>query len=188
MSQIAPQIRSNPFTLSHSKPMHSLAIDTIGPLHEDERGNKYIIAIIDVFSRFLELYPTADASAKSAAEAIFHHAGRFGPPGRLISDGGSQYVNEIISQFLELMGTDHHITVAYSKQENGIVERINKEIIRHLKAIIFQNGVNTTLLIAPYRKASEFPHLKSFMVTLLILTEVSYFQWMTKKNSIEKWT
>ena len=123
--------------------MHSLAIDTIGPLPEDDKGNKYIIAIIDVFSRFLELYPTADASAISAADAIYQHAGRFGPPGRLISDGGSQYVNEIIQNFLELMGTDHHITVAYSKQENGIVERINKEIIRHLKATIFERSVIT---------------------------------------------
>jgi hypothetical protein len=49
MSQIAPTIRSNPFTLSHSKPMHSLAVDTIGPLPEDEKGNKYIIAVIDIF-------------------------------------------------------------------------------------------------------------------------------------------
>ena len=40
MSQIAPIIRSNPFTLSHSKPMHSLAIDTIGPLPEDEKETK----------------------------------------------------------------------------------------------------------------------------------------------------
>ena len=44
MSHLAPLIRSTPFTLSHSKPMHTLAVDTIGPLPEDERGNKYIIA------------------------------------------------------------------------------------------------------------------------------------------------
>ena len=144
MSQVAPQIRANPFTLSHSKPMHSLAIDTIGPLPEDEKGNKFLIAIIDIFSRFLELYPAVDTSAISAADAILQHTGRYGVPSLLISDAGSQYVNEIISQYLSLMGTDHHITLAYSKQENGIIERGNKEILRHTKAIIFERSVLKT--------------------------------------------
>jgi transposase InsO family protein len=143
MSQIAPTIRSNPYTLSRSKPMHSLAMDTLGPLPEDEKGNKYLIAIIDIFSRFLEIYPVVDTSAASAADALLQHAGRYGIPSLLTSDGGSQYVNEIISAFLELMGTEHHITLAYSKQENGIIERSNKEILRHLKAIIFESAIIT---------------------------------------------
>ena len=69
-TQVAPQIRANPFTLSHSKP--------IGPLPEDEKGNKYLIAIIDIFSRFLELYPAVDATALSAADAILQHTGQYG--------------------------------------------------------------------------------------------------------------
>jgi transposase InsO family protein len=93
------------------------------------------------FSRFLEIYPTVDTSAASAADALLQHAGRYGIPSLLVSDGGSQYVNEIISAFLELMGTEHHITLAYSKQENGIIERGNKEILRHLKAIIFESKI-----------------------------------------------
>jgi hypothetical protein len=144
MSHVAPQIRSNPFTLSQSKPMHALAMDTMGPLPEDENGNKYLIAIIDIFSRFLELYPAKDTSAVSAADALFQHAGRYGTPSLLISDAGSQYVNEIISQYLILMGTEHHITLAYSKQENGIIERSNKEILRHAKAIIFERSILPT--------------------------------------------
>ena len=107
MSQVAPIIRSNPFTLSHSKPMHSLAVDTIGPLPEDEKGNKYIIAVIDIFSRFLEMYPAPDATAACAADALLQHTGRYGIPSLLISDSGSQYVNNIISSLLELTGTDH---------------------------------------------------------------------------------
>jgi hypothetical protein len=141
MSQVAPFIRVNPFTINHSKPMHTLAIDTIGPLPEDEKGNKYIIAIIDTFSRFLELYPVVDTTSGVAADALFQHAGRYGTPSVLISDGGSQYVNAIIKDFALLSGIHHHITLAYSKQENGIVERCNKEILRHLRAIIYEREV-----------------------------------------------
>ena len=72
---------------------------------------------------------------------LFQHAGRYGTPSVLISDGGSQYVNAIIKDFALLSGIHHHITLAYSKQENGIVERCNKEILRHLRAIIYEREV-----------------------------------------------
>ena len=68
-------------------------------------------------------------------------AGRYGTPSVLISDGGSQYANAIIQDFTLLSGIHHHITLAYSKQENGIVERCNKEILRHLRAIIYEREV-----------------------------------------------
>ena len=32
----------------------------------------------------------------------------------------------------------HNLTSAYSKQENAIVERVNKEVNRHLRALAFQ--------------------------------------------------
>jgi len=37
--------------------------------------------------------------------------------------------------------TEHVATVAYSKEENAIVERANKEVMRHLRAIIYDRKV-----------------------------------------------
>jgi hypothetical protein len=31
--------------------------------------------------------------------------------------------------------------MAYSIEENAIVERVNKEVMRHLKAILFEKGL-----------------------------------------------
>jgi hypothetical protein len=39
------------------------------------------------------------------------------------------------------LGTEHQLTKAYSKEQNGIVERVNREVISHLKAIIFDRRV-----------------------------------------------
>ena len=36
--------------------------------------------------------------------------------------------------------TQHCLTLAYSKQENSIVERYNKEINRHIRALTFDNN------------------------------------------------
>jgi hypothetical protein len=144
MSQIKPAIHTLPFTTSTYNPMDSLNVDTIGPLPSDEYGNTYILVVIDRFSRWIELYAMRDATAKSAAISLIAHFGRYGAANELRSDGGSQFVNEIIAQVLLLIGTHHEITLAHSKQENAIVERSNKEVIRHLRNTIFDKRVLTT--------------------------------------------
>ena len=48
-------------------------------------------------------------------------------------------VAEIIREFLLLVGVKHCLTLAYSKEENALVERYNKEINRHLHALTFEN-------------------------------------------------
>jgi transposase InsO family protein len=63
------------------------------------------------------------------------HFGRFGTPLQLRSDNGPHFVADVIREFLSLIGTQHCLTLAYSKEENASVERMNKEINRHLCAL-----------------------------------------------------
>ena len=42
-------------------------------------------------------------------------------------------------RILALVGVQHCLTLVYSKEENAIVERMNKEINRHLRALTFDN-------------------------------------------------
>ena len=120
-------VQTQNFTTATLEPMERLAVDSLGPLEADEYGMIYIIVIVDCFTRWVELYPTIDATAKSAARALLSHIGRFGHSSQLISDNGSQYINNIIAELLLLIGTEHINTVAYSHEENSIVERANKE-------------------------------------------------------------
>ena len=53
------------------------------------------------------------------------------------SDRGSHFANDTIKEFLDLCGTPHNLTLAYLKQENAIVERVNKEVKRHLRGLVF---------------------------------------------------
>ena len=85
----------------------------------------------------MELVSAPDATAKSAARAILSHTGRFGQAHQLISDNGPQFVNDVLIALCDLLGTEHVFTVPYSHEENSIVERVNKEIMRHLRALVF---------------------------------------------------
>ena len=143
MSQLKTPISVHPFTIAATKPMHRLCVDTIGPLPPDEKGNQHIIVIIDAFTRFTELYATQSTDAESAVDAFHKHFNRYGAPSEITSDKGSQFVNEAIALFMTSAEVVHRTSIAYSKEENSLVERSNKEVMRHLRAILFEKRINT---------------------------------------------
>jgi transposase InsO family protein len=116
--------------------MQCLNIDFIGPFPDDG----YILVIICTFTRWVELYRTPDATAKSASRCLLQHFGRFGAPAQVRSDNGPYFAAEVVKQFLKLVGVQHCRTLAYSSEENSIVERSNKEINRHIRALTFDNN------------------------------------------------
>ena len=87
----------------------------------------------------MELYATFDSTALSAANCLLQHFGRFGASHQLRSDNGPHFIADVMKEFLALVGTSHCLTLAYSKEENAIVEHMNREISRHLRALTFDN-------------------------------------------------
>ena len=68
-------------------------------------------------SRFVELYAVRDVGAVEAASALLQQIGRYVAPQSIRSDRGSQFVNKTIEHLLKLVGTEHQLTLAYSKQQ-----------------------------------------------------------------------
>jgi hypothetical protein len=62
-------------------------------LPEDMFGNKYIITIIDSFSRLVELSSAKDTTAIAAASAVIQWICRYGIPSQIVCDNGTQYAN-----------------------------------------------------------------------------------------------
>ena len=132
---------SQPFTLSSNDPMYKIFVDIIEDLREDEEGNRHILVLIDAFSRWLNLIPMKDKTSLTIAKKLFQHVGDFGVPIELVSDRGPGFIGDVVEEFLRLIGTEHNLTMAYSKEENGMVERANKETMRHLRNIVFDRNV-----------------------------------------------
>lgn len=135
------------FNTSSYSIFDTLNIDFLGPF--PDKG--YILVIIDTFTRWTELFWCPDATAKSACDGLLNHFGRFGSPRMVRSDRGSHFANELIKDFLDLTGTPHNMTLAYSSQENAIVERVNKEVNKHLRALTFE-----TQSLEGYKKCLPF--------------------------------
>src|SRR3546814_1010693 len=99
---------------------------------------------MDCFTRFTELFAMPDASAESAARALLAVFGRYGAPSYLRSDNGAQFTAGVISELLRRVGTARQLTIEYRPQSNGIVERANAEVLRHLRAIVMSRRVTST--------------------------------------------
>lgn len=135
-------------TTTVTAPFEVLAIDTVGPLPADAYGNEFIVVIIDCFSRFVELKATKTAKALDAAAALLEVFGRYGAPKMLRSDRGSQFTAAVIGNLLNLAGVGRHLTIPYRPQSNGLVERANKELGRHLRALVMDQRVAETWSMA----------------------------------------
>jgi len=126
-------VHVQPFiTLTGTGLMKERSVDFIGPLEEDSDGNRYICVVIDQFSRWVELYRTKNNDAMAAAKALLDHFGRFGIPTNIRTDQGREFRNELIENFMKLVGCEHTFSTADSHEENGIVEAANAEVRRYL--------------------------------------------------------
>jgi hypothetical protein len=83
------------------------------------------------------IIPFTRRYCRSAASSLLQHFGRYGATTQIQSDRGPHFVANLIKEFLKLIGTEHCLTVAYSKEENSIVGRANKEVNRHIRAYTF---------------------------------------------------
>lgn len=142
--QHIPRIVTTPFSTNAWQPMDIISIDSIGPFPESKEGYQYVITIIDDFTRFVELFATKSTTAIEAAQVLVQHFGRYGIPNQIRSDNGSQYVNETINNLMEILEVERDLITPHSHEENGIVERANKEIIRHLSAILYDKDHQTS--------------------------------------------
>jgi len=85
--------------------------------------------------------PTRATESKNILRALIEHIGIFGAPQRLRTDNGSSLTSQQVRDVLALLGTEHKLTVAYSHEENGLVENANRKVVAHLREMVFDASV-----------------------------------------------
>ena len=122
--------------------MQCIAIDAIY-MPKTKSGNKYILTLIDTFTRYTTLYAMSDLTAATAAKIMMNHMWVYGIPAKITSDNSTEY-DEVFKEMLELLKIEKYRIHANSHQENGLVERANKEVIRHARALAYELRMSDT--------------------------------------------
>jgi hypothetical protein len=101
----------------------------MGPLQAAKTGYKYVLMMIDSFSKFMIASPLREQTATTVTEAIIKDLFcRFGLPEIIVSDQGTQFMSATFEDLMNLWGIKHNKTVAYHQSANGQVERFNRTL------------------------------------------------------------
>lgn len=71
-------------------------------------------------------------------EAFLDWHSRFGLPPKWISDQGSHFKNEVVSELSRRLRTQQEFTPAYCPWINGSVERVNRDILQVIRTMILE--------------------------------------------------
>ncbi|CAH2222018.1 NYNRIN-like [Pelobates cultripes] len=122
-------------------PWERIQIDYTGPLPTTTRGNKYILMIVDSFSRWMIAIPTRNCTALTTARKLVSDVLTvWGIPKVLDCDNGAAFIGNVMKELCKMVGIElkHHIP--YHPQAAGQVERMNGTIKRELKKQVAEHG------------------------------------------------
>lgn len=110
-------------------PLDRLGIDLMGPLPETSEGNRYLLVLVDYFTRWAEAYPLPDQQAETVARTLVgEFVCRFGAPLELHSDQGRQFESCLFQEVCRLLDICKTRTSPYHPSSNGLVERFNRTL------------------------------------------------------------
>ena len=108
-------------------PWERACMDLVGPLPESDNHNRYILTIIDTFSRWPIAIPLPNKEASVIAEAIYKNLICIhGCPSELFSDQEHTLMSKAINIMCENLGIKRLTSACYAPWQNGHVERFHR--------------------------------------------------------------
>ena len=140
--KLKPQYhKSNGTLIKATQPFERINRDFKGPLPSTS-NNRYILTIVDEFSRFPFAFPTSDMSTPTVIKCLIQLFSFFGMPGYVHSDRGRSLISEELKTFLNSRGVATSRTSAYNPQGNGQVERYNGIIWKTVSLALESRGLS----------------------------------------------
>uniref|UniRef100_H3H7U3 Reverse transcriptase n=1 Tax=Phytophthora ramorum TaxID=164328 RepID=H3H7U3_PHYRM len=102
----------------------------------------YLLVVKNGLSHFCELFPCATPTAYVAAEALLMWAARYGIPKTLLSDQGAHFRNEMMRHMAARLKVEQNFTPVYSPWLNGAVERLNRDVLQVLRALLLEYALD----------------------------------------------
>nr|GEZ55762.1 retrovirus-related Pol polyprotein from transposon TNT 1-94 [Tanacetum cinerariifolium] len=112
---------------THQEKLYLLHMDLYEPMRvESVNGKKYILVIVDDYSRFtwVKFLRSKDETPMFIIKFLKMIQVRLNVPVRRIRiDNGTEFVNQTLWDYYKEVGISHETSVARSPQQNGVVER-----------------------------------------------------------------
>uniref|UniRef100_A0A8C5EN73 Gypsy retrotransposon integrase-like protein 1 n=1 Tax=Gouania willdenowi TaxID=441366 RepID=A0A8C5EN73_GOUWI len=130
------------------EPWEVLGLDFIGPLPETGRGNKYILTLIDLYTKWVIAEPFKFKTVTEVSGIITTNMYTFGMVRKIITDQENEFVNQLNDNIFSMLKIKHAVSSAHHPQTNGPDERTNQTVKRALRKFVNSNPDDWDLHLA----------------------------------------
>ena len=141
-------------------PFERVAMDIAGPFPVSDGGNRFILVVMDYFSKWPEAYAISNQEATTVANCLINQwISRFGVPLELHSDQGRNFESKVFQEVCKVLGIRKTRTTPLHPQSDGMVERFNRTLLEHLKKMVDEHQRDwdkyIQLFLMAYRSATH---------------------------------
>ena len=157
LTQVNPPLQETPVP---KFPFETVSIDLYGPLPKSLHGNEYIITAIDQLTGWVECEAIPDKSGARVCRFLMHELiSRHSVPLTLMSDNGTEFVNEVIHALSREIKMVHIRCANYAPQSNGKCERIHRDFTAYFRKLPRHEKLNWDIhmysIVGAYRCADH---------------------------------
>ena len=116
-----------------SEPFSKVAYDLVGPLPKSTRGYRYILTMMDLFSKFPAAVPLKRVDNTTVLDAMMGVFASYGLPKVLLTDQGSVFTSRLTRAMCQQFGIAKIQTTPYHPQSDGALERFHASLKGMLK-------------------------------------------------------
>ncbi len=162
----------------------------MGPLPLTIRHNRYVLVMVEHFSKWIELVPSPDKSNEGVAYAFFDRVlSHFGAPTEVLTDQGTKFQGEF-QVLCDKVLIDHRTTSRDHREADGLAERVVQTVKRALLKYGMQKGhlgdwdIQSPWLAMGYRFSRQ-ASLASFSPYFLLYAQNPYLPMTIRHESSE---
>ena len=116
-------------TVGAGTTLERVGIDIMGPLPETRHGNRFILVVMDYWTKWVEAYPIPNHTAATVASTLVcQFIARFGIPQQIHSDQGREFESVLFQEMCALLQVDKTRTTPWRPCSNGLVENFNRTL------------------------------------------------------------
>ena len=118
------------------KPFEIVHLDVVGPMPLTRAGNRFILTMMDRFSRMVKMVCLPVVTASVIAMAFRNHwLLEYGTPKKTLTDRGSDFTSLIMGVLAGMSGFDRLLTTSYHPETNGRLERFHRYLKERLRCV-----------------------------------------------------